>query len=330
MCEEYESAFEDVVNNHAPVCKCRPVECPNSCGIQNLQHPNVEEHVSSQCPLTYVECEFSDTGCDAKVYRKDLASHLTDNLVTHMSLLAMENRKLKQQLQKQEEKAAMENGKLIEQLQQQEKELDTAEQKLWMESRKIEQLEKQQGKLVTENRNFQLQLQKQEEETTTENRELKQQIDRAEAKLKKQTEDLESEQKFVRSALARVPPLFLGCTEETLRRERLWKSEPFYDRIGGDKLSLTIIFMGENYLFCVSRLDSEFEVHPLRKVKKVTMKLLAVRHGQLQIETFHLTVGKSPAEFDPSIFNLARSCHIGLVIFHVTTDIEYEYSNLEF
>ena len=149
MCEEYESTFEDVVNNHAPVCKCRPVECPNSCGIQNLQHPNVEEHVSRQCPLTYVKCEFSDAGCDAKVYRKDLASHLTDNLVTHMSLLAMENRKLKQQLQKQEEKAAMENGKLIEQLQRQEKELDTAEQKLWMESRKIEQLEKQQGKLVT-------------------------------------------------------------------------------------------------------------------------------------------------------------------------------------
>ena len=87
MCEEYESTYEDVVNSHAPVCKCRPVECPNLCGADNLQHQHLEEHVSSQCPLTYVECEFSDTGCDAKVYRKDLASHLTDNLVTHMSLL---------------------------------------------------------------------------------------------------------------------------------------------------------------------------------------------------------------------------------------------------
>ena len=105
LCEEYESTYEDVMNSHAPVCKCRPVECPNSCGADNLQHQHLEEHVSCQCPLTYVECEFSDAGCDAKVYRKDLASHLTDNLVTHMSLLAMENRKLKQQLQKQEEKA---------------------------------------------------------------------------------------------------------------------------------------------------------------------------------------------------------------------------------
>ena len=101
MCEEYESSYEDVVNSHAPVCKCRPVECPNSCGADNLQHQHLEEHMSSQCPLTYVKCEFSDAGCDAKVYRKDLASHLTDNLVTHMSLLAMENRKLKQQVQEQ-------------------------------------------------------------------------------------------------------------------------------------------------------------------------------------------------------------------------------------
>ena len=115
-CEEYESTYEDVVNSHAPVCKCRPVECPNSCGADNLQHQHLEEHVSSQCPLTYVECEFSDAGCDAKVYRKNLASHLSDNLVTHMSLLAMENRKLKMELKKQEEKASTENRELKQQL----------------------------------------------------------------------------------------------------------------------------------------------------------------------------------------------------------------------
>ena len=104
LCEEYESTYVDVVTNHSPVCKCRPVECPNSCGTNNLQHQHLEEHVSTQCPLTYVECEFSDAGCDAKVYRKDLPSHLGENMVTHMSLLARENRKLKQQLKEQERK----------------------------------------------------------------------------------------------------------------------------------------------------------------------------------------------------------------------------------
>jgi hypothetical protein len=50
-----------------------------------------------------VECEFSDAGCDAKVYRKDLPSHLGENMVAHMSLLARENRVLKLQLREQEE-----------------------------------------------------------------------------------------------------------------------------------------------------------------------------------------------------------------------------------
>ena len=103
LCKEYKSTYNDVISIHTPVCKCRPVSCPNSCGVESLQHQHLIEHMSSHCPLTYVECEFSDAGCDAKVRRKDLPFHLTDNIVTHMSLLAVENRKLKQQLKKQSE-----------------------------------------------------------------------------------------------------------------------------------------------------------------------------------------------------------------------------------
>ena len=95
LCEEYESTYTHVVTNHSPVCKCRPVECPSSCGTNNLQHQHLEEHISTQCPLTYVECEFSEAGCDAKVYRKDLPSHLENNLVIHTSLLAREYARLK-------------------------------------------------------------------------------------------------------------------------------------------------------------------------------------------------------------------------------------------
>ena len=103
-CEEYYSTYNDVITNHAPVCKCRPVKCPNSCGAKNLQHQHLEEHVSTQCPLSYVDCEFSDAGCDVKVHKKDLTSHMEENMVTHMSLLARENRKLKLQHKVQEEK----------------------------------------------------------------------------------------------------------------------------------------------------------------------------------------------------------------------------------
>ena len=179
MCEEYESTYEDVVNSHSPVCKCRPVECPNSCGADNLQHQHLEEHVSSQCPLTYVECEFSDAGCDAKVYRKDLASHLTDNLVTHMSLLAMENRKLKMQLIKQGEKA------------------------------------------VAEIQNLQFQL----KEAT-----------------KYFESQLESERKFTKATICRVPPIDLLCPAKIFKDGGKWLSDPFYSRIGNRKLQIVFLF----------------------------------------------------------------------------------------
>ncbi len=95
MCKAYESTYEDVTNHHAPVCECRPVECPNSCGDDNLQSRNLKEHLSNQCPLSLVECEFSHAGCDVEVCRKDLPSHLSDSMVTHMSLPARENINLK-------------------------------------------------------------------------------------------------------------------------------------------------------------------------------------------------------------------------------------------
>ena len=112
VCNEYNSTYDDVITNHAPVCKYRPVECPNSCGANNLQHQHLEEHVSTQCPLSYVDCEFSDAGCDVKVYRKDLSSHMEENVVTHVSLLARENRRLKLQHKESESKLTEYESKL--------------------------------------------------------------------------------------------------------------------------------------------------------------------------------------------------------------------------
>ena len=112
MCKEYKTTHDDVIANHAPVCKCRPVECPNSCGANNLQHQHLEEHVSTQCPLSYVDCDFIDIGCDVKVYRKDFSSHMGENMATHISLLARENRRLKLQLEEHEEKRREQEQKI--------------------------------------------------------------------------------------------------------------------------------------------------------------------------------------------------------------------------
>ena len=69
--------------------KCRPVDCPHKCG-QLMQHQKLEEHLFSECELSEVECEFSHAGCEAKMLRRDLPSH--------MSLLAKKKRQLKAEL----------------------------------------------------------------------------------------------------------------------------------------------------------------------------------------------------------------------------------------
>ena len=96
-CTEYESDYEDVTSTHMPECKCRPVECINKCGLV-VEAQNLQAHLSSDCELTEVECEFNHAGCKVRIVRKLLPGHMTDNVVQHMSLLARkykeENRRL--------------------------------------------------------------------------------------------------------------------------------------------------------------------------------------------------------------------------------------------
>ena len=94
-CEEYGSVYEDVVNNHWPVCKCYPVSCPNECGV-SPERQNVETHVNTVCPLTVVNCDFHYAGCEVQLVRKDMPTHIAESLVTHLSLLALHNQQLTQ------------------------------------------------------------------------------------------------------------------------------------------------------------------------------------------------------------------------------------------
>lgn len=103
MCHEYKLTYSAVKTQHAPRCKCRPVECPNSCGTKKLQQQHLAEHMT-KCPLSYVKCDFSDAGCRAKIRRRDLQSHLQNSVVAHMSLLALGNRRMQSQLQAQDNK----------------------------------------------------------------------------------------------------------------------------------------------------------------------------------------------------------------------------------
>ena len=56
-CDDYTSVYEEVVNNHWPMCKYYPVPCPNKCGV-SPERQNMETHVNTVCPLTVVKCDF--------------------------------------------------------------------------------------------------------------------------------------------------------------------------------------------------------------------------------------------------------------------------------
>ena len=92
-CEDYGSVYEDVVNNHWPVCKCYPVPCPNECGV-SPERQNVETHVNTVCPLTVVKCDFHYAGCEVQLVCKDMPTHLAESLATHISLLTTQTQTL--------------------------------------------------------------------------------------------------------------------------------------------------------------------------------------------------------------------------------------------
>jgi hypothetical protein len=176
-----------------------------------------------------VECEFSDAGCDAKVYRKDLPSHLQENMVAHMSLLARENRKLRLQLRNQGENHAREKERLKLQVREQDE---------------IHAREKRELKLRLR-------------EQATENRE-----DQGKAH-----EILNKEVQRQRTFLSHVPPLDLFWNMETFKKGDFCLSEPFYSHIGGYKLQLELHCVGlvgckSKYKYRYSLLDSESAFPP--------------------------------------------------------------------
>ena len=87
FCGSYQSSYEEVVGKHWPVCGYHPMPCPNECGVYP-ERQNLEHHVSKDCPLTVVDCEFHYAGCEVQLPRKDMPAHLVEGLAMHLLLIA--------------------------------------------------------------------------------------------------------------------------------------------------------------------------------------------------------------------------------------------------
>ena len=120
---------------HWPTCHKFPEPCPNTCEVGNVERCNIEQH-RSVCSLEPVACEMKEFGCSVVVPRKELATHMKESELQHLTAMTMLNLRLTKQLQQD----STERDKKIAQLQQDSTERD----------KKITQLQEEQKKLQTE------------------------------------------------------------------------------------------------------------------------------------------------------------------------------------
>lgn len=70
------------LDEHMLTCPAE-LPCPNGCFAQ-LKKRDVEAHLGSECPLTFIHCRF---GCEDQMMRREAEEHVNDNEVKHMNLL---------------------------------------------------------------------------------------------------------------------------------------------------------------------------------------------------------------------------------------------------
>ena len=83
---------------HWPTCNKFPEPCPNGCEVGSVERCNMEQH-RSVCSLEPVACEMKEFGCSVVVPRKELATHMRESELQHLTAMTMLNLRLCRQLQ---------------------------------------------------------------------------------------------------------------------------------------------------------------------------------------------------------------------------------------
>ena len=105
---------------HWPACLKFPEPCPNRCEVGSVERCNMEQH-RSVCSLEPVACEMKEFGCSVVVPRKELATHMRESELQHLTAMTVLNLRLSRQLQQD----STERDRKITQLQQDMTEMKT-------------------------------------------------------------------------------------------------------------------------------------------------------------------------------------------------------------
>ena len=85
-CDKVDS-YENITKIHSQKCLSFPIACRQHCG-ENVQRQKMDNHVSRDCSLTIVDCDYQEFGCEVRPARKDLSTHITESVADHTAMLA--------------------------------------------------------------------------------------------------------------------------------------------------------------------------------------------------------------------------------------------------
>ena len=227
-CGNYESTCEDVTDRHWKECKMYPVECPNVCQLRYLARGRLQEHLTTDCELEIVSCNFSWAGCDVQVQRFKLREHIAENVADHLQKLcstmvelSSSTKALKHDKQRLEQ--------LVGQLQREQKEAHTEIQLLKSQN---SDLRKTVNTLCDENDTLKQRVAKMFSESRAE-------------------QELLARRSFSLESSIGLPPFsfVMDNFQDRLQRNSNFFSPPFYSHIGGYRLRIKVtpngIFFGE-------------------------------------------------------------------------------------
>ena len=87
FCGQHSGIFETVKAEHYPICPQYPVLCPNACPQKKVARNKLDFHLKNQCEhQDNVTCVMEFAGCNEKLLRKNMHTHIQKNLVDHMTL----------------------------------------------------------------------------------------------------------------------------------------------------------------------------------------------------------------------------------------------------
>ena len=266
---------------HWPACLKFPEPCPNRCEVGSVERCNMEQH-RSVCSLEPVACEMKEFGCSVVVPRKELATHMRESELQHLTAMTVLNLRLSRQLQQD----STERDKKIAQLRQEMADLKKLQTEMQVEMKT--QL------------NEQKQLQNEHQRELTE--------------LKGHIRKLEHTTHHIEHHTA-ADGTCSGCEIFTFTQYRKYRgggntivrSDPFYSHYHGYKLQLVLDYLSTHIsaIMYLCRIEGEYDDHLHWPVElKAHLELLKQARDHLpnrMIKTENLSWKKDETNIKPLV-----------------------------